>query len=117
MDEMLGRILECMGPTHGAGKALADHLGISPNVITNWKNGSNRSYRKYIRQIAEFYGVSEDYLRGTQKEKDLAHVGKVSDDDIKFALFGGGPVTDAQYEEVKQFVRFIKERDANGEKK
>ena len=25
-------------------------------------------------------------------------------------------VTDAQYEEVKQFVRFIKERDANGNK-
>ena len=38
------------------------------------------------------------------------------DDDIKFALFGGGPVSDAQYEEVKQFVRFIKERDANGNK-
>lgn len=117
MDEMLGRILECMGPTHGAGKALANHLGVSPNVITNWKNGSNHSYRKYIRQIAEFYGVSEDYLRGTEQKKDPAQKDKVSDEDIKFALFGGGPVTDAQYEEVKQFVRFIKERDANGEKK
>lgn len=117
MDEMLGRILECMGSTHGAGKALADHLGVSPNVITNWKNGSNHSYRKYIRQIAEFYGVSEDYLRGTKPKKDPAQKDKVSDEDIKFALFGGGPVTDAQYEEVKQFVRFIKERDANGEKK
>lgn len=116
MDEMLGRILECMGPTHGAGKALADYLGISPNVITNWKNGSNRSYRKYIRQIAEFYGVSEDYLRGTEPKKEPAPKGEISDDDIKFALFGGGPVTDAQYEEVKQFVRFIKERDAHGKK-
>lgn len=114
---MLNRILECMGPMHGAGKALADYLGVSPNVITNWKNGSNRSYRKYIKQIAEFYGVSEAYLRGDATEKDPAQTGKVSDDDIKFALFGGGPVTDEQYEEVKQFVRFIKERDAHGKNK
>lgn len=118
MDEMLNRILECMGPVHGAGKALADHLGVSPNVITNWKNGSNHSYRKYIKQIAEFYGVSEDYLRGEKTEKSPANEGKaIDDDDIKFALFGGGPVTDAQYEEVKQFVRFIKERDAHGKNK
>ena len=95
---------------------MADYLGISPNVITNWKNGSNRSYRKYIKQIAKFYGVSEGYLLGTEAEKDPAPKGEVSDDDIKFALFGGGPVSDAQFEEVKQFVRFIKERDANASK-
>ena len=105
-----------MGSAHGAGKALADYLGVSPNVITNWKNGSNRSYRKHVKQIAQFYGVSEGYLLGTESKKAPAPKGEVSDDDIKFALFGGGPVTDAQYEEVKQFVRFIKERDAHGRK-
>ena len=64
MDIVLTRILECMGTKHGAGKELADFLGISGNVITNWKNGSNRSYLKYLPKIAEFYNVSEDYLRG-----------------------------------------------------
>ena len=43
MDIVLTRILECMGNRYGAGKDLANHLGISGNVITNWKNGSNRS--------------------------------------------------------------------------
>lgn len=115
MDEMLNRILTCMGPTHGAGKALAEYLGVSPNVVTNWKNGSLRSYRKYIDQIAEFYHVSPQYLRGeTDEKQDHAAAHGVTDEDIKFALFGSGPVTDAQYEEVKQFVRFIKERDAHG---
>ena len=118
MDIMLSRIRECMGPTHGAGKALADYLGVSPNVVTNWKNGSLKSYRKYIEQIAEFYHVPVSYLKGeTDKKENLtAQSHEVSDDDIKFALFGGGPVTDAQYEEVKQFVRFIKERDAHEQK-
>ena len=46
MDIVLTRILECMGNRYGAGKDLANHLGISGNVITNWKNGSNRSYLK-----------------------------------------------------------------------
>ena len=118
MDIMLSRILECMGPTHGAGKALADYLGVSPNVVTNWKNGSLKSYRKYIEQIAEFYHVPVSYLKGeTGKKENLTPQShEVSEDDIKFALFGGGPVTDAQYEEVKQFVRFIKERDAHEQK-
>lgn len=111
MDEMLNRILECMGPTHGAGKALADFLGVSPNVITNWKNGSNRSYRKYIKKIAKFYNVSEEYLLGNQTDKDPANKSEVSDEDIKFALFGGATVTDEQYEEVKRFARYIAEHD------
>lgn len=75
MDEMLNKILECMGPVHGAGKALADHLGISPNVVTNWKNGSNKSYRKYASQIAQFYGVSVEYLRGKTTQKSSIPAG------------------------------------------
>lgn len=75
MDEMLNKILECMGPVHGAGKALADHLGISPNVVTNWKNGSNKSYRKYASQIAQFYGVSVEYLRGETTQKSSIPAG------------------------------------------
>lgn len=64
MDLVLERILECMGNKYGSGKELADYLEISGNVITNWKNGSNRSYLKHLRKIAEFYDVSEDYLLG-----------------------------------------------------
>lgn len=67
-----------------------------------------------MAKISAYFGVSVDDL--LKQEKDLAPKSKVTDDDIKFALFGGGPVSDAQYEEVKQFVRFIKERDAHGEK-
>lgn len=36
----------------------------------------------------------------------------VSDDDIKFALFGGsGEITDAMYQEVKEFAALIKLRE------
>ena len=56
-------------------------------VITNWKNGSNRSYLKHLREIAEFYNVSESYLLGKTNIKnrppeldDMADI--LSDPDI-----------------------------------
>lgn len=112
MDIVLERILECIGPTHGAIKELAQYLGVVPNVITNWKNGSSKSYRKYIHKIAEYYDVSVDYLMGkTSSKKDPAAGGEVSEEDLKFALFGG-EATDKQLDEVRRFAQFIKERDA-----
>lgn len=39
----------------------------------------------------------------------------VTDDDIKFALFGGdAEITDAMYEEVKRFAEFVKHRGSDG---
>ena len=113
MDEMLNRILTCMGPTHGAGKALAEYLGVSPNVVTNWKNGSLRSYRKYIDRIAEFYHVSPQYLRGeTDEKQDHAAAHGVTDEDIKFALFGGsGNITEEMYKEVLSFAAYVRQRE------
>jgi len=70
MDDLLKRILDLMGNKHGAGKELALHLGIHPSVITDWKAGRNKAYRKYVAQIAEYYGVSVDWLTGLSDEKD-----------------------------------------------
>lgn len=50
-------------------------------------------------------------MLGNQTDKDPANKSKVSDEDIKFALFDGAPVTDAQYEEVKRFAKFIAEHN------
>lgn len=76
MEEVLQRIIDLIGPKHGASKALADYLGIHPNVITNWKNGRNKSYRGYLKQIADYFGVSVDYLLGKEpKEKPATNEG------------------------------------------
>lgn len=41
----------------------------------------------------------------------------VSDDDIKFALFGGdGEITDAMFDEVKNFAAFVKAREQEKKK-
>ena len=45
-------------------KELSDYLGLSKNTMTGWKNGNNNSYMKHLPKIAEFFGVSVDYLLG-----------------------------------------------------
>ena len=94
----------------------AAEIGLSNSTVTKWKKTGAIPSGETLTKIAAYFNVSVDDL--IKQEKDLIPSGKVlDDDDIKFALFGGGPVTDAQFEEVKQFVRFIKERDAHGKNK
>lgn len=69
---MLKRILEIVPKKHGAKKELADAVGFPPNLLTEWKAGRNKSYPKYAPQIAEFYGVSLDWLSGATDEKKPA---------------------------------------------
>jgi transcriptional regulator with XRE-family HTH domain len=68
MDIMLERILKLIGDKRGAIKDLATYLGISGNNISDWKSGRAKSYRLYLPQIAEYYGVSLDWLSGNSEE-------------------------------------------------
>lgn len=70
MDIMLQRILELVPNKHGAKKELADAVGFPANLITDWKSGRNKSYPKYSAQIAEYYGVSLDWLSGNSDIKE-----------------------------------------------
>ena len=89
-------------------------IGLSNATPTKWKKTGAKPVGETLDKIAEYFGVSTDYLLGKENEKAPAVPGKrsVSDDEIKFALFGGdGEITDAMYEEVKNFAAFVKARE------
>lgn len=103
--------------------ALLDSIGMSRGNINRWRTGLVPKPATIIK-LADALGVDRERLMPINEKKPTPEDGSgltektdISDDDIKFALFGGGPVTDEQFAEVKQFVRFIKERDANGGKR
>ena len=50
-------------------KELCDYLGITKGTYSNWKKGLSESYKSYIMEIAEFFGVSADYLLGKTEIK------------------------------------------------
>ena len=110
MDILLERIIECIGPRHGAKKELAEHLGIHPNVITNWLNGRNKSYRRYVNEIAAFYGVSVDYLLGNadSKEKQPDRGRPCGHENLRQAVLLKCGFGRQQHEyRFVQFVRFV----------
>lgn len=80
MDIILSRLIELIGDKHGANKELADFLGIQGNNITNWKAGRSDAYKKYLPQIAAYYGVSLDWLSGLSDEKGIKNPPAVSDE-------------------------------------
>ena len=96
------------------GAKLCNDTGISKGLLTDLKMGRRTGVSAVTAQkIAAYFGVSVGYLLGEEAEKAPTESGErqVSDDDIKFALFGGGgEITDAMYEEVKQFAAFVKNR-------
>ena len=114
MDEVLNRILDCLGPKHGAIKDLAQHLDVSPNVITNWKNGSSRSYRKYLKQISEHLGVSVDYLLGNE-QKEEPQPEQIDLSDVELGFLGDyKELTEENKATVRDMVRLMRERQKEG---
>lgn len=88
-------------------------IGLNRSAVAKWKNGGKPN-GSTAAKLAEYFGVTTDYLLGQSEESTPASGMRViSDEEIKFALFGGdGEITDAMYDEVKQFAAFIKQREA-----
>ena len=91
---------------------LAQSLRLSSGSPTAWKNGTIPR-PSTVERIAVEFGVTADYLLGNEKAPTGNGERTVSDDDIKFALFGGdSEITDAMYEEVRRFAAYVKQREA-----
>ena len=97
---------------------MCNDLGFSRSMMTDLKMGRKKTINaETANKIAGYLGVSVGYLLGTEQKENTPILSKkdereVSDDDIKFALFGGdGEITDEMYDEVKRFADYIKNRD------
>ena len=94
--------------------------GISKSLVTKWKtNNVKDPSPDVLRKLSKYFNVTVAELLGEETEKTPTNSGErsVSDDDIKFALFGGdGEITDAMYEEVRKFAAFVKQREADKKK-
>lgn len=84
-------------------------LSIDRATINYWKN-NHVPKTKALLKISNYFDVSVDYLLG---ETDIREITKVQtgNDIAKVALFGGNTeVTDEMWEEVKDYVEYIKQK-------
>lgn len=79
---------------------LTNYLGISKNVFSEWKANRAKSYKKYLPQIAEFFGVSVDYLLGKEQK----------DSDFTYALYDEltHDLSEEDIEQIKKFADFLR---------
>lgn len=105
-----------------SGAQMSADLGMSRSFMTELRKGRAKGIKlETAQKIAEYFGVSVDYLIGEETEKAPAESGKreITDQDIMFALFRGSEteITDAMYEEVKNFAEYVAQREAAKKKK
>lgn len=91
---------------------LEKECGFS-NGYLNPKKMTKIPYDRAL-SIAEYLSIPVESIMTGKNETAPTVSGErsVSDDEIKFALFGGnGDITDAMYQEVKEFAALIKLRE------
>lgn len=94
---------------------LAQKTGIDKGSISHYMKGTYKAKSVTLNKLAEALNVDEAWLMGYDVPMTRNNPEQpISDDVLKFALFGGDKeITDEQLEEVKRFARYVKERDNN----
>lgn len=92
---------------------MCKESGASRGALSDLKVGRTQKLSTdTLTKIADYFGVSVDYLLGKENTKKAPAKQEPDDEDIKFALFGGADnITDEMYEEVKAFAKFVEERE------
>lgn len=92
---------------------LCREAGVPRANLTELKMGRQQSLGAgAIAKIAEFFDVSSDYLVTGKEKAPASEETGARDDDLKFALFGGGgEITDEMFDEVKAFAQWVKARN------
>ena len=96
--------------------ALSPKTGGSNSITTKWKKTGATPKGDTLQRIADYFGVTTDYLlTGEETKKAPTPEGerKVSDDDIKFALWGTREIDDDVLDRVRQFAKFAQENEKN----
>jgi transcriptional regulator with XRE-family HTH domain len=89
---------------------LAECLGLSAGVVSDWKSEKSASFKKYLPQIAKFLGVSVDYPVGnhpddlTPEMRDILEELR-SNPDLRRLFSTAKKATD---EELRQAIAVIK---------
>lgn len=97
-------------------KELGAEIGVAESTISQYETGKRQPDYETLLKLGEFFGVSVDYLlTGDENKKAPTQEGEriVSDDDIKFALFGTREIDDDVLDRVKQFAKFAQENEKN----
>lgn len=106
---MVDLIFTIMKERNITAKELSDKTGIKAQTISQWKKGLQQPSTKAIKEIADYFDVSADYLLGREVAyqklvipSDLAHVR------IATHLGESEDLTQDEINKLAEFAKFLK---------
>ena len=95
-------------------KDLGEAIGLAESTISHYETGKRQPDYETLLKFGEFFGVSVEYLL-TGDESKIAPTQegerKISEADIKFALWGDSrDIDDEDLEDVRRYAAFVAER-------
>ena len=88
-------------------------IGLSNATPTKWRKTGATPTGETLDKIAMYFGVTTDFLLGKETEKAPTKTGErsVSDDELKFALWGDcKDISDDDLADVLRYAAFVRER-------
>ena len=67
---------------------VAKATGISTGSMTDWKKGRSAPKVDKLQKIADYFGVSVDYLLGNEPKEKTPAEADVTFDDFTYAMYG-----------------------------
>lgn len=111
MDELLRNILKIKSDKNITDRQFQKDLGLYASAVSEWKNGSSKSYEKHLVRIAKYLDVSVDTLLG---EKTTPSIDEQLDG-VDFALSGEiRDLSDAEKQDLLDYIRFKKSKRLGG---
>lgn len=120
--ENLYKHIEQLGKEHGFKNitVLCKAAGVPRTTMSELNSGRSKDLSKpNAQKFADVLGMSLDEIYGTDIKKAPTQEGarKISDDDLKFALWGDtDEISDDDLDDVRRYAEFVRERKRDGKK-
>lgn len=102
--DTLAKILNLLNERNIKQQEFAKAIGVRKQAISEWKNGTTKSYMKYIDKIADYFNVSTDYLLGNKTHSEVP-------DPLFLEELNG--LTESELEDVREYIKFLKSKRKN----
>jgi transcriptional regulator with XRE-family HTH domain len=88
---------------------LARYMNVADSTLSYWERGEFDPDRESLIKLADYFGVSVDFLLGRTDRPQGGSPPELTEDDILFALYDGKVenLPDGAYDDIKRFARFV----------
>ena len=105
------RILDLIQSNNITAAKLTQEANLANGLITQWKKGLQKPSTDALVKIADYFGVSLDYLLGRTEEKNTDEKDDITFDDFTFAMYDEAQhLTEEDKQALLQMARLLKSK-------